>query len=125
MRALQKLNQDKLLAEDELEKFYMVLSREKKIREAQNQEQIDAALADVKAGKAGPIPRQLQNKHYDGEDAEVKGQNYKYPHSYPNAWVEQQYLPDSLKNAHYYEYGNNKNEQAHREYWSKIKGSNK
>ena len=86
---------------------------------------IDAALADVKAGKAGPIPRQLQNKHYDGEDAEVKGQNYKYPHSYPNAWVEQQYLPDSLKNAHYYEYGNNKNEQAHREYWSKIKGSNK
>ena len=84
---------------------------------------IDAAIADVKKGNFGSIPRQLQNKHYDGEDAEVKGQNYIYPHSFPNHWVEQQYLPDKIKNAKYYEYGANKNEQAHKEYWSKIKGN--
>ncbi len=83
---------------------------------------IDAAIADVKKGNFGSIPRQLQNKHYDGEDAEIKGQNYIYPHSFPNHWVEQQYLPDKIKNAKYYEYGANKNEQAHKEYWSKIKG---
>lgn len=82
---------------------------------------IDAALADVRAGKAGPVPRQLQNKHYDGEDSEVKGQNYIYPHNYPNHYVYQQYLPDNLKNAHYYQYGPNKNEQACKAYWDKIK----
>ena len=63
---------------------------------------INAAIADVQAGRTGPIPRQLQNKHYDGEDALVKGQNYKYAHDYPNHWVEQQYLPDVLKNTKYY-----------------------
>ena len=84
---------------------------------------IDAAIADVKKGNFGSIPRQLQNKHYDGEDAEIKGQNYIYPHSFPNHWVEQQYLPDKIKNAKYYEYGANKNDHAHKEYWSKIKGN--
>ena len=82
---------------------------------------IKAAMSDVRNGKIGPIPRQLQNKHYDGEDAEVKGQNYIYPHSYPNHYVYQQYLPDVIKNAHYYEYGDNKNEQAFKKYWEKIK----
>lgn len=82
---------------------------------------IDSALADVRSGKTGPIPRQLQNKHYDGEDAEVKGQNYIYPHDYPNHWTYQQYLPDEIKNARYYEYGLNKNEQAYKAYWKKIK----
>jgi len=48
---------------------------------------INAAIADVQAGRTGPIPRQLQNKHFDGEDALVKGQNYKYAHSYANHWV--------------------------------------
>lgn len=86
-------------------------------------EAINAAMADVKKGIFGPIPRQLQNKHYDGEDAEIKGQNYIYPHPFPNHWVEQQYLPDKLKNTKYYEYGANKNEQAHKEYWDKIKGN--
>ncbi len=85
-------------------------------------EAINAAMADVKKGNFGPIPRQLQNKHYDGEDAEIKGQHYVYPHDCPNHWTEQQYLPDKLKNTKYYEYGTNKNEQAHKEYWSKIKG---
>lgn len=83
---------------------------------------IDAALADVKAGRYGPIPRQLQNKHFDGDDAEQKGQNYIYPHDYPNHWTYQQYLPDEIKNAQYYQYGKNKNEQAYKEYWERIKG---
>jgi len=82
---------------------------------------IAAASDDLKNGKYGPIPRQLQNKHYDGADAAVKGQFYKYPHSFPDHWVSQQYLPDMLKNAVYYEYGDNKNEQAAKEYWDRIK----
>ena len=86
---------------------------------------IDLALADVRSGKIGPIPRQLQNKHFDGEDAAVKGQHYLYPHAFENHWVEQQYLPDKIKNAHYYTYGENKNEQTHREYWQRIKDKNK
>ena len=84
---------------------------------------INAAMDDLKRGKSGPIPRQLQNKHFDGDDAEVKGQFYLYPHDYPNRWVDQQYLPDVLKNQKYYTYGDNKQEQAAREYWAKIKGN--
>ena len=83
---------------------------------------IDAAIADVKAGKAGPIPRQLQNVHADGTGFE-REQGYLYPHDFPNRWVAQQYLPDSLKDAHYYEYGDNKTEQAAKKYWDLIKGT--
>ena len=82
---------------------------------------LNAAMADVQAGKTGPIPRQLQNKHYDGEDAAVKGQHYKYAHDYPGHWVEQQYLPDALKDARYYTFGDNKTEQAAAAYWERIK----
>ena len=82
-----------------------------------------AALADVQAGRSGPIPRQLQNKHFDGEDAAVKGQHYKYAHDYPNHWVEQQYLPDSLQGVHYYTFGDNKTEQAAAAYWKRVKGA--
>ena len=82
---------------------------------------LNAAMADVQAGKTGPIPRQLQNKHFDGEDAAVKGQHYKYAHDYPGHWVEQQYLPDALKDAHYYTFGDNKTEQAAAAYWERIK----
>lgn len=84
---------------------------------------IDSALADVRAGKTGVIPRQLQNKHFDGEDRDIKGQNYIYPHNYPNHYVKQQYLPDEIKDARYYEYGLNKNEQAYKAYWDKIKNN--
>jgi putative ATPase len=83
---------------------------------------IDKALADVRQGKTGPVPRNLQNKHFDGEDAEVKGQHYIYPHDYPNHYTPQQYLPDNIKNAKYYEFGANKNEQAFKQYWDKVKG---
>lgn len=82
-----------------------------------------AAEADLQSGKTGRIPRQLQNMHYDGEDNKNKGQFYLYPHGYPNHYVEQQYLPDEIKNAQYYEYGDNKNEQAAKEYWDRIKGN--
>ena len=83
---------------------------------------IIAAMADVQAGKAGPVPRQLQNKHYDGDEVENKGQFYQYPHSYAGHWVEQQYLPDNLKDAVYYTPGDNKTEQAFAAYWKEIKG---
>ena len=83
---------------------------------------INEAEADLKAGRSGPIPRQLQNKHFDGEDQAVKGQFYLYPHDYPNRWVDQQYLPDAIKNRVYYHPGENKNEQAAAAYWKRIKG---
>lgn len=82
---------------------------------------INAAINDIKAGISGPIPRQLQNMHYDGEDNKNKGQFYKYPHDYPNHYTPQQYLPDALKDKKYYKYGDNKNEQAFKAYWEKIK----
>lgn len=83
---------------------------------------INSAMADVEKGNNGPIPRTLQNKHFDGEDAAVKGQFYEYPHNYPGHWINQQYLPDEISDRMYYEYGDNKNEQAAKEYWDKIKG---
>ena len=83
---------------------------------------IDSAVADIRAGNIGPIPRQLQNMHYDGEDNQNKGQFYKYPHDYENRYVEQQYLPDVIKNRVYYKFGDNKNEQAFKQYWEKVKG---
>ena len=82
---------------------------------------INAAMADIEKGLGGEIPRHLQNKHFDGEDAEVKGQNYKYPHSYPRHYVNQQYLPDQIKNKKYYSFSDNKTEEKFKEYWEKIK----
>ena len=81
---------------------------------------IDAAISDVKAGKVGSIPRELQNVHADGTGFE-REQGYLYPHNFPNHWVRQQYLPDILKDTVYYEYGDNKTEQAAKAYWDKIK----
>ena len=83
---------------------------------------INAAMADLQKGCSGPIPRQLQNKHFDGEDAAVKGQHYKYPHAYPGSWVAQQYLPDALVGTQYYHWGENKTEQAAKAYWQRVKG---
>ena len=82
---------------------------------------VDAALKDIRAGLSGDFPRCLQNVHFDGADAKEKGQHYRYPHDYPNHYVEQQYLPDTLRDRIYYEYGDNRQEQAAKEYWAKIK----
>ncbi len=84
---------------------------------------INAALADVRNGVIGDFPRHLQNVHCDGEDAEIRGQHYLYPHDFPNHYVKQQYLPDDLKDKVYYQYGDNKFEMAAKEYWDRIKGS--
>ena len=82
---------------------------------------VDAALSDVKAGRIGSVPRELQNVHADGTGFE-REQGYRYPHEYPGHWIQQQYLPDVLKNRVYYEYGDNKTEQAAKKYWEAIKG---
>lgn len=82
---------------------------------------INAAREDIRNGRSGDIPRELQNVHADSTGME-RGQNYKYPHTYPNHWVYQQYLPTEIKNVKYYEYGDNKTEQAAKKYWDLIKG---
>ena len=84
---------------------------------------LNAALHDIETMDTGEIPRQLQNKHYDGEGDVAKGQNYLYPHDFPNHYVKQQYLPDKIKDKKYYQYGENKTEQAAKDYWDKIKGT--
>ena len=82
---------------------------------------IDAALEDVHNGLGINVPRQLQNTHFDGKDAKVKGQHYLYPHDFDNHWVDQQYLPDDIKDHKYYVYQDNKYEQSLKEYWTKVK----
>ncbi len=81
---------------------------------------LDAALADVRKGKSGDFPRHLQNVHADTYTME-REQGYLYPHNYPGHWVRQQYLPDELVGTHYYEYSDNKLEQAAKAYWEAIK----
>ena len=86
---------------------------------------VDKALEDIRAGRSGPIPRTLQNKHFDGEDNPNKGQFYQYPHEFPGHWLPQQYLPDAIRDAVYYVPGDNKNEQAYAAYWKEIRGRHK
>lgn len=83
---------------------------------------VNSAFSDIEKGNYGAIPRHLQNKHFDGEDAEIKGQHYLYPHDFKNHYVAQQYLPDNLKNKKYYRHGDNKNEISFNEYRKKITG---
>lgn len=64
---------------------------------------IDAAIADVQAGKAGPIPADLKDAHYSGAKALGHGVGYKLPHNYPGGWVKQTYMPQNLAHTHYYE----------------------
>ena len=82
---------------------------------------IGAARADVRAGRTGDYPRHLQNVHADSAGQE-REQGYLYPHDFPGHWVRQQYLPDGIKDRVYYHYGPNKNEQAAKAYWEKLKG---
>ena len=86
---------------------------------------IDSAMMDIDQGKGTTVPRNLQNTHFDGADAKIKGQHYIYPHDFENHYVEQQYLPDDLKKRKYYIPQENKNEQTFKEYWDKIKKNNK
>ncbi len=82
---------------------------------------IDAALADLSVMDTGDIPPHLKDSHYGGSAKLGHGVDYKYPHSYPDHYVEQQYLPDNIKNRKYYKYGENKTENAAKVYWARIK----
>ena len=82
---------------------------------------IIAAMEDIRHGAVGDIPRHLKNVHADSAGAE-KAAAYKYPHVYPNHYVKQRYLPETLGDKRYYEYGPNKTEQAAKRYWDDIKG---
>ena len=83
---------------------------------------IGAAQVDVRAGKTGDIPAHIKDAHYSGAAKLGRGLTYQYPHDFPNHWTPQQYLPDELRDAHYYEYGPNKTEQAAKAYWDRVKG---
>ncbi len=83
---------------------------------------IDAAMADIENKDTGNVPANLQDAHYSGAAKLGHGVGYKYPHSYPNHYIEQQYLPDAIRDAVYYEPQDNKNENALAAYWKKIKG---
>lgn len=84
---------------------------------------IDLAMADVRNGKGGAFPRHLQNLHFDSAEVQKKGQFYAYPHDAPHHYVEQQYLPDDLKDAVYYTYADNKVERLAKAYWDQIKNN--
>lgn len=64
---------------------------------------IDAAISDIQNGKSGDVPDHLKDSHYSGASKLGRGVDYKYPHSYPGAWIDQQYLPDKLKGSRYFE----------------------
>lgn len=64
---------------------------------------LDAAIADIRSGKAGDVPDHLRDSHYKGAQSLNRGVGYQYPHNFDDAWVDQQYLPDKLKNTHYYQ----------------------
>nr|MDH3093654.1 replication-associated recombination protein A [Bacillus velezensis] len=63
---------------------------------------VDEALKDIRAGKIGDVPKHLKDAHYKGAQELGRGIGYQYPHDFENGWVEQQYLPDPLKNKQYY-----------------------
>ncbi len=82
---------------------------------------IDAAMSDLSTMDTGDIPPHLKDTHYSGAKKLGRGLTYKYPHSYPSHYCEQQYLPDNIRDKVYYEFGDNKTERAARDYWAKIK----
>ncbi|MDK1717433.1 replication-associated recombination protein A [Dellaglioa algida] len=87
---------------------------------------INNAIADIEKGGFGEIPAYLKDSHYKGAEDLGRGIGYKFPHDYPNDWVSQQYLPDKLKNADYYEpKSNGRYEQALKEQYGKLHPSKK
>ena len=82
---------------------------------------IDEAMQSVRNEKISGVPNHLKDAHYKSAGKLGHGTGYKYAHDYPNHYVKQQYLPDELVGAHYYEYGPNKLEQAAKQYWDSIK----
>ena len=83
---------------------------------------INAAMADVKAGKTGDIPAYLKDRHYSGAKKLGRGLTYQYPHPYPGHYYPQQYLPDEIRDRVYYQFQDNKTEQAAAAYRKQILG---
>jgi putative ATPase len=73
----------------------------------------DAAAAEIRAGRGTEIPSHLRSPKFRG---------YRYPHDYPGHWVAQQYLPDDLAGKQFYRFGENRTEQAAKQYFERIKG---
>ncbi|MDO4241779.1 MAG: replication-associated recombination protein A [Microbacteriaceae bacterium] len=73
---------------------------------------IDAAIADVRAGKSGVVPLHLRDSHYPGAKAMGHGKNYRYPHNDSRGVLTQQYLPDGLRGVQYYQPTGHGNEAA-------------
>ncbi|WP_350344454.1 replication-associated recombination protein A [Proteinivorax tanatarense] len=84
---------------------------------------IDQALRDVVNHKTATVPAHLKDSHYKGAEKLGHGVDYKYPHSYSNNFVSQQYLPDELQEKRYYKPGESGYEQKIKEYIDKTKGS--
>ncbi|KMT21294.1 replication-associated recombination protein A [Clostridium cylindrosporum] len=85
---------------------------------------ISKAIKDIESNDIGEIPSYLKDGHYVGSDRLNKVKLYKYPHDYNNSYVEQTYMPSGLKGKKYYNYGNNKMEEATKLYWNKVLGKN-
>lgn len=84
---------------------------------------IDSAMSDLSTKDVGDIPSAVKDAHYGGAEKLGHGTDYKYPHMYPGHYVEQQYLPDNIKNSKYYVYGDNKTEKAAEQYWNAVKNN--
>ena len=82
---------------------------------------IDEAMADVEKGGFGDIPSHLKDGHYSGAEKLGNAKGYLYPHAFPNHYIQQQYLPNPLKDRIYYRFGNNKMEQSAKQYRENIK----
>lgn len=84
---------------------------------------LDAALSDIRSGKSGDIPLHLKDSHYSGAKSLGRGVEYKYPHHYDSGWVNQEYLPETLRTREYYKPKNTgKFEQAMKQVYEKIQG---
>lgn len=83
---------------------------------------LDAAIRDIRTGATGDVPDHLKDSHYQGAKYLARGIGYQYPHNFEDAWVNQQYLPDKIKDAHYYQpKASGKYEQALGQQYYRIK----
>lgn len=82
---------------------------------------ISMAMSDIERRDTGDVPMHIKDAHYSGAKNLGHGTKYKFPHDYENHYISQQYLPDNIKDVKYYTYGDNKNEQAAKNYWDRIK----
>lgn len=82
---------------------------------------LSAAMDDIKNGEFADVPQHLKSTGYSGASKLGRGVEYQYPQVFPHRWVQQDYLPQNLLGKIYYEYGDNKTEQAAKIYWDDIK----